>query len=307
MGHVHHQWLEDASDDIQRDYDRILNKARQVGRTQEAGHENEQVWETFLTNWLPPQYEVATRKYIVGTADEQPKPFETDLIVFHPGYPLKLRERTHVMAAGVAAAFSTKLTLKPDGVKEAAASSASLHQALIPRHGHLRWEVWKPYIYGVLAASHAWKSPNSMPADNLTKLIVEADYNYAQHPAESLDLVCVADLGTWMKQLVYTHFPPEEVMHTFHAHLVGKTNKPVVEFLAVLYELLSWRNSDMEGMARDFLVTMNDFQARFHKRAWKPVRILSPKTHFRMTGRRDIKGPFQATTNELDSEWQGFL
>src|SRR5690349_8902310 len=107
MGHAHHQWLQDASEDIQRDYDRLYMKASDPKNTQAVGHENETLWEEFLTNWLPPQYEVATRKYILGTRDTETEPFETDLIVFHPGYPRKLRAKTHIMAAGVAAAFST--------------------------------------------------------------------------------------------------------------------------------------------------------------------------------------------------------
>lgn len=155
MGHAHHQWLEDASADIERDYKRLYSKAAKSGTTQEVGHENEAVWATFLSNWLPPQYEVTTRKYIVGTLDTADNPFETDLIVFHPGYPRKLREKSQVMAAGVAAAFSTKLTIRPNGLREAAGQSASLQRALRPAGGHSRIELWKPYVFGVLAASHA--------------------------------------------------------------------------------------------------------------------------------------------------------
>jgi len=150
MGHAHHEWLKDAGDDIERDYQRLFKKAARRGATQEVGHENEELWATFLCNWLPPQYEVATRKYIVGTTDAGHQPFETDIIVFHPGYPRKLHEKTQIMAAGVAAAFSTKLTILPEGLREAAKQSASLQKSLVNERGHSRNELWKPYVFGVL-------------------------------------------------------------------------------------------------------------------------------------------------------------
>ena len=75
---------------------------------QRAGHGGEGTWRRFLQDWLPPAYEVGTRKYIVPEEGEDG--FETDLVVFAPAYPKRLRDREEILGAGVAAAFSVKLT-----------------------------------------------------------------------------------------------------------------------------------------------------------------------------------------------------
>ena len=41
---------------------------------------------------------------------------ETDLVIFHPHYPEKLRTKESVLASGVAAAFSSKRTIDRDAV-----------------------------------------------------------------------------------------------------------------------------------------------------------------------------------------------
>lgn len=265
--------------EIQKDYDRLHAKAKTEGRTQEVGHENEAVWAKFLTNWLPPQYEVATRKYIIGTNQGDAAPFETDLVIFHPGYPRKLRDETHVMAAGVAGAFSTKLTLLPGGLREAAQQSAKLQRALIPEMGHARNELWKPYIFGVLAASHTWKAEASSPAANMDRLLMEYDGEEARTPAESLDLVCVSDLGTWTKVTSLLPNPVElgqdETIITSHLQKDASTMSPLALFISALYELLSWRNDDLRGLAHDFRVTIPSPKATGKLRDWAAAEVLS--------------------------------
>jgi hypothetical protein len=55
---------------------------------------------------LPPQYELGKRKYLLlETPDGPTVTPETDLVVFYPHYPEKLRTKESVLASGVAAAF----------------------------------------------------------------------------------------------------------------------------------------------------------------------------------------------------------
>ncbi|CAH0292648.1 hypothetical protein SRABI26_04279 [Arthrobacter sp. Bi26] len=303
MGHEHHQWLEDASADIQRDYERLYKKAADSKNTQLVGHENEGIWDEFLRNWLPPQYEVATRKYIVGTADADIQPFETDLIVFHPGYPRKLRQKTRVLAAGVAAAFSTKLTIRASGLEEAAQQSAALQRALIPTRGRARLELWKPYVFGILAASHPWKKDASTPSENVLNAIVSNDKKYANHPAECLDLVCIADLGTWAKSTSYDESLREipESLRTTHFEVRADPGNTLSVFLSALYEHLSWANEDMKGMANSFVVTNEQITGRGMSRGWDPSEALTKDAHARLRHGE----PF--SRNGLDSWRQGVL
>lgn len=303
MGHAHQEWLKDASADIDRDYKRLYEKAARSGTTQEVGHQNEAIWQTFLSAWLPPQYEVATRKYIVGTADSDWEPFETDIVVFHPGYPRNLREKTQVMAAGVAAAFSTKLTIRPEGLRESARQCASLQRGLITKCGHSRNELWKPYVFGVLAASHAWKSVGSKPAENIGSWLHTNDLEFAAKPAESLDLACIADLGTWAKTTAFLTDPStlgenEQIM-TSHLEIKDEGLAPLALFLSALYELLSWRNEDMQGMAHDFRVTTHEPSGVGPSRMWPAESILSSEALLNM---REV--PY-SNSNQLDSPIQG--
>lgn len=107
LDHVHHQWLDRVTRDVADDYDQLHALAQQD--PQKAGHGGEGTWLRFFADWLPPSYEIGTRKYIVPEAGGES--FETDLVVFNPGYPKRLREREDILGAGVAAAFSVKLRL----------------------------------------------------------------------------------------------------------------------------------------------------------------------------------------------------
>lgn len=55
----------------------------------------------------------------------------------------------------------------------------------------------------MLAHSHSWRAPNSTPDTNIAQKLFNSDELHITHPRECLDLLCVADLGTWktMKML----------------------------------------------------------------------------------------------------------
>lgn len=52
-----------------------------------------------LLDWLPPQYDVGKRKYLLLETEDGPaRTKEHDLVVFHPCYPMDLRDRDDVEA-----------------------------------------------------------------------------------------------------------------------------------------------------------------------------------------------------------------
>lgn len=54
-----------------------------------------------------------------------------------------------------------------------------------------------PFPVGLLSHSHSWQREGSTPIDNVTTAAIKHEAELVQHPRESLDLICVADLATW--------------------------------------------------------------------------------------------------------------
>jgi hypothetical protein len=106
----------------------------------------------------PPGYDVVTRKYIVPEVGLEE--FETDILVLHPSYPVPLRTREEILAGGVAAAFSVKLTLDASGIRDGVRRAIALRRGLKPRYGTPREEMTAPFPVGLLAHSHSWKAPD---------------------------------------------------------------------------------------------------------------------------------------------------
>ncbi|TFC19898.1 DUF6602 domain-containing protein [Cryobacterium sp. MDB2-10] len=149
------EWVGAADAEIQASYSENHAKARDPKRIQQTGHAAEHVWGDLLERWLPPQYEVAYRRYILPEIDPVGYEMrETDIVIFRPGYPTALRGKEEVLAAGVLAAFSVKLTLDNAGLMEAIAEAANVRRHTAPRLGTPRQETTQPFRYGVLAHSH---------------------------------------------------------------------------------------------------------------------------------------------------------
>jgi hypothetical protein len=131
MIHEHHQWLEDVNRSIVESYARDQTMAGEPQRIQQTGHRVESRWDEVLSDWLPPQYEVDKRKYLLlETPDGPTVTRETDLVVFYPHYPEKLRTKESVLASGVAAAFSVKRTLDRDAIVEAFRDGVTLRRGM---------------------------------------------------------------------------------------------------------------------------------------------------------------------------------
>ncbi len=130
-GPVHHKWLAKWEREVEEEYRRLHAKA--IQDPQHAGHGGEATWIRLLEEWLPPAYEVGSRKYIVP--EEGDETFETDIVVCNPAYPRRLRQREEVLAGGVAAAFSVKLTLDASGLRDAVLRGMRLRRRQNPASG----------------------------------------------------------------------------------------------------------------------------------------------------------------------------
>lgn len=200
MIHKHHEWLADVNKGIVESYEREQEMARTKGRTQETGHVVESLWDGALTEWLPPQYEVEKRKYILlENEDGTALPKETDLVVFHPHYPEKLRKKNYVLASGLAAAFSVRRTVGRKDIEDAYIEGIALRRRMTIREGTLQAHLIPPVFFGLLGESHDWKAPASTPKENIKAITDEFDRDLVKAPREGLDLLCVADLGTWRR------------------------------------------------------------------------------------------------------------
>lgn len=208
MTQVHHKWLAKWQREVQEEYVRLHEVARRD--PQMSGHGGEATWVRLLEEWLPPSYGVGSRKYIVP--EEGDDLFETDIVVFNPGYPERLRQREEVLAGGVAAAFSVKLTLDAAGLRDSIGRGVRLRRSMKPRHGTARAEMMGACSFGLLAHSHSWKQPASTPRENLKASLWALDNELVAHPRESLDFVCVADLTT-VSTMRIPYIPAEHLQH----------------------------------------------------------------------------------------------
>src|SRR5262249_46695820 len=113
--HDLHDWIGSSQRIIQEEYERIQKRAREDPGT--AGDQGEENWRALLQSWLPSYFKIVTKGRILtesGYASPQ-----IDLFVLVPSYPQVLIDKKLYLAAGVAAAFECKLTLKAVHVHDA--------------------------------------------------------------------------------------------------------------------------------------------------------------------------------------------
>lgn len=196
MDHEHHQWLGDANRSIVELYERDQKMAQQPKNIQRVGHRAESGWHKVLLDWLPPQYDIGKRKYLLLETEDGPAATkEHDLVVFHPHYPMHLREKEGVLASGVAAVFSVKRTINRKEIVGAYKDAAILRVGMKIREGTPRDHLAPPVFFGLLGESHGWKRD---PKESVRKLVDELDHK-VKTPREGLDMLCIADLGYWVR------------------------------------------------------------------------------------------------------------
>ncbi len=278
MIHKHHEWLADANADIIKTFEREQATASESGHAQETGHSVESNWDDVLTDWLPPQYEIGKRKYLMlETDDGAPLTKETDLVVFHPHYPTKLRKKSHVLASGVAAAFSVKRTVGRKDIVEAYEDAAALRRGMRLRGVDQKHYLVPPLFYGLLGQSHEWKAPSSTPAENVRDISIQLDKELVSAPRDGLDFICIADLGTWTRRTIVL---PQQFLDRglriypgYHPALMGPVGddsrvlsglgrdyeqenlSPLTNFIGALWDKLALNDPALEPLAHGLRIT----------------------------------------------------
>jgi hypothetical protein len=192
--HSLQKFVKDAASQIQSDYDAIRLHASADPGT--AGDSAEASWVSVLKDWLPPSFRVETKGRIIGPNGELSD--QVDIVVLKPSYPPKLAEKKIWLAAGIAAVFECKLTLKHEHVQRTFDSCVKLKRLFVPRLGTPYSELHAPAFFGLLAHSHNWKTS---PSELLENKILEAEKSVS-HPRELVDFICVADVGCWSTHII---------------------------------------------------------------------------------------------------------
>ncbi len=289
-----------ATDDIAGEYQRIQKRAKDDPGT--AGDEGEENWASILRDWLPPSYRVVTKGRILsdkGTAGPQ-----VDVLVLHPHYPpfLVNKNKKVYLASGVLAAFECKVTLKAEHISAATQNSVAIKQLFPERSGSPYRELFSPIKYGLLAQSHAWTKPRSTPLTHVSAGLDEADKTFVQHPRESVDLVCIADLATYV-QWKLAHIRTMDnarllVGSAFNGYYrtehtlkeLGLCSKikfrderinPIGSFLCTFLRMLAWEDASLRDLAGYFRLTGLAGSGMGTVREW-PLTVYSPATKRRI-------------------------
>jgi len=258
-------WLRKSNQDMAEDYAKVQQQlSGDPSKIQISGDHHEATWRRFLRLWLPPAYEVAEKsKHLLleHPVDDRTISHETDIVVFDPTYPKRLREREEILVSGVAAAFSTKLTLRTAHIKEASEHTELVQRGIDPRRGPARG-LESPLLFGLLAQSH---DCGLSPVENITKAL-ESEHNRLLNPRYLLDVVCVANLDCWVKQLTFwrrPHPPPDSGIanecHLHWMHTPGPTEfenfapaPPVAILIHAVWQKFAARHPEMRNLASGF-------------------------------------------------------
>jgi hypothetical protein len=187
--HELREFVDQVSDQLAAEYARIRRRAREDPGT--AGDEGEENWRDLFEDWLPGELQIVTKGRILGS-DGTLSP-QVDVIVLRPGYPRSLRNKKTYLAGGVLAAFESKLTLRAEHIPRAIRTAKAIHSLVNPRVGSPYSELNSPILYGLLAHRTQMRRD---PIERIDALL-QTGLNAANSPAESLGVLCVADLATW--------------------------------------------------------------------------------------------------------------
>lgn len=264
-------FMQQISFEMAAEYKRIQMRATEDPGT--AGDQGEENWAELLRDWLPRTYEVVTKGRIIsqdGTTSPQ-----IDVLVLDETYPKKLLNKKLYLAAGVAAAFECKTTLKASHISEALENCAKIKQMYPVRLGTPYRELHSPLVYGLLAHSHSWKRVNSTPEQNIEQSLLEAEKLHVSHPRFGLDLLCVADLASWtsfkttflgprqvpdFSNLTLTYGPNGSANSAYIGHTSVEDQvpqfTPIGVLISYLAQKLAWENPALRGIA-DYYRTAN--------------------------------------------------
>lgn len=308
--------LQQVEQKLASEYQRLHKRSTEDPGT--AGDGGEENWARVLKEWLPEGYHVRTKGRIQGP-DQAASP-QVDVVVLKPSYPKALLDVKYYASAGVAAAFECKTTLTKAHLTEAATTAAEIQRISDPgerrgkRSGTPFRELYGPIFYGVLAHSHSW-SPTTA-ADHVTEAFA-AGVGRSKHPREALDLVCVADLGTWTtgkwsyqgpeQPSLWEYSPCRNELPTGYASCTpyappkrqaGDTyaeNVPLAQLCAHLTQRLAWEDASLRDMADYYALANFGGTGAGSQLGWSADVVYSPEVLARL---REF-GP----DHEVWSEW----
>ena len=267
--HDLHDFMRQISVEMASEYERIRRRSAEDPGT--AGDQGEENWASLLRDWLPPTFQVVTKGRIIGS-DGSTSP-QVDVIVLKDVYPKKLLDKKHYLAGGVAAVFECKTTLRSSHIEEAVKASKTIKKLCAVRYGNPYDELHAQILYGLLSHSHSWSSPGSQPKNNITHKLWESDNAYTSHPRESLDVLCVADLGIWaLHKLTFINprllsaslsavYGENGSSQTSYINRMRVTDSeeedftPVGSLIAYLSRRLAWENPSLRQLAEYYQAT----------------------------------------------------
>jgi hypothetical protein len=147
-----------------------------------AGDQIEENWAEILRGWLPSTYKVVTKGKIIGQDGEPPSP-KVDVLVLKSIYPDRLVNKKLYLAAGVAAAFECKTTLRREHIEKAVKNCVNIKSLYPVRKGTPYKELHAPIVYGLLAHSHSWTGKRATPEKNIERKLLKSDEKYVLHPS----------------------------------------------------------------------------------------------------------------------------
>ncbi len=262
--HDLYDFMQQISAEMAAEYNRIQIRATDDPGT--AGDQGEENWATLLRDWLPQTYEVVTKGRIISQNGETSP--QIDVLVLHETYPRKLLDKKLYLAAGVAAAFECKTTLKASHITEAVQNCMRVKNLYPTRVGTPYKELHSPMVYGLLAHSHSWKGESSTPEQNIERKLHESDVALVTHPRLQLDFLCVADLAAWsssaMTFLGPSQYPDWSTLasaygpsgsattaYIGHSRVKDQVEQftPIGVLISYLSQKLAWENPSLRGLA----------------------------------------------------------
>lgn len=300
------------SQEISAEYSRIQMRATEDPGT--AGDQGEENWAELLRDWLPRTYEVVTKGRIIsqhGVTSPQ-----VDVLVLKGSYPKRLLNKKLYLAAGVAAAFECKTTLKANHIAKAVENCVKIKNLFPGRTGTPYRELHSSVVYGLLAHSHIWKGESSSPDQNIEQKLGIADRQNVTHPRMQLDLLCVADLATWSSMtqtfvgprqvsdwspLISTYGPNGSAISSYLGYTQSNEQQiqqftPIGALISHLSQKLAWENPELRDLSEYYKAANIAGSGRGYMRMW-PSSIYSEQIRTRVEAGLTSGG-------DLWDEWQ---
>jgi hypothetical protein len=282
--HDLYDFMNQISQEIASEYNRIQKNA--VDDPGTAGDQGEENWATILREWLPSTYQIVTKGRIISHNGEISP--QIDILVLKESYPKKLLDKKLYLSAGIAAAFECKNTLKAKDIEKTIKNSTIIKALYPERKGTPYKELHSPIVYGLLAHSHSWKNKQSTPIENIESCLIKEDYKQITHPRQMIDLLCVADLGTWVTSKM-TFLGPLQIptyseefkklygangsattgyiRHTYNKEQTDNFT-PIGALISYLSQKLAWENIEFRDLADYYSLTNISGNGAGQMRTW---------------------------------------